>query len=143
MNHYETIYIIHPEITGEDSKEVMTKFNDLIEKQNGVLIKEEAWGSQRLAYPVKKSEKGNFVLLRYCGEPGITMKLERDMKLDDRVLKCQTIKLGFNVDAQALVSKEKEAAKSKVPPGGESSAEQEEIVGGEKKSTEGVEDGVQ
>ncbi len=47
----------------------------------------------------------------YCGDSGITAKLERDLKLDDRVLKYQTVKLADKVDPQELMSEEQEAKK--------------------------------
>ncbi len=69
MRYYETLYIINPGLTEEDCKEVVTKFNDLVEKNGGVVTKVDEWGKKTLAYAVKKHDKGYYVLLQYCGEP--------------------------------------------------------------------------
>ncbi|MGD9318998.1 MAG: 30S ribosomal protein S6 [Desulfobacteraceae bacterium] len=111
MRHYETLYIVKPELDDENYKAVVDKFRDLIEKQKGVIVKLEEWGKQRLAYQVKKFDQGAYVLMDYCGGPGVTAELERDLKLDDRILKYQTVKLADDVDPQALVDKEEEAKK--------------------------------
>jgi small subunit ribosomal protein S6 len=109
MRRYETLYIVSPNLADEDYKKAITKFNSLIEKQKGILVKVQEWGRQRLAYEVKKFDKGSYVLMDYCGEPEITAELERDLKLDDRVLMFQTIKLADRVDHQELILKAKEA----------------------------------
>ena len=63
MRHYETIYIVDPNLSDEEYGEVTKKFNNLIEKQKGVIIKTDEWGAQKLAYRVKKFDKGYYVLL--------------------------------------------------------------------------------
>jgi len=102
MRHYETVYIINPELADEEYREVVDKFNNLLEKEKGMLTKLEEWGKRTLAYEVKKFDKGSYVLLQYCGEPGIVEALKREMALDDRVLKYQTIKLSDQADPAAL-----------------------------------------
>jgi len=115
MRHYETIFIINPGVTEEDYKGVVKKFSELVEKQKSVPIRLEEWGTQRLAYRVGKSDKGAYILLNYCGEPGVTAELERELKLDDRVLLYQTVKLADDVDPQELLLKETEARKKSAP----------------------------
>ena len=102
MRYYETLYIINPDLPDDDYRGVVTKFSDLIAKNKGVLTKVDEWGTKSLAYAVKKFNRGSYVLLQYCGEPGITAELKRDMSLDDRVIKYQTIKLSDNADPEAL-----------------------------------------
>jgi small subunit ribosomal protein S6 len=111
MRHYETIFIVNPTLADEVCKEVIDRFKNVIEKQKGVIVKAEEWGQQRLAYEVKKFDKGFYVLLNYCAGSGVTSELERELKLDDRILKFQTVKLGDDVDPEELILKEKEARK--------------------------------
>ncbi len=102
MRYYETVYIINPDLSDDEYREVVDKFNSLLEKEKAVLTKLEEWGKRTLAYEVKKFDKGVYVLLQYCGEPGIVETLKREMGLDDRVLKYQTIKLSDHADPDAL-----------------------------------------
>ena len=111
MKHYETIFIVHPNLNDEECKEVIKKFGGLLERYKGVLVKVEEWGNQRLAYRVKKSDRGHFVLMSYCAEPGIIPELERDMKLDDRVLKYQSVKISDHADPNELIRKQQESQK--------------------------------
>lgn len=109
MKNYETIFIVNPNLSADDYGQVLKKFTTQVEKQKGVVVKVEELGTQRLAYEVKKFDRGTYVLLNYCGGPGVTAELERDLKLDDRILKYQTVKLADDVDAQELLQKETEA----------------------------------
>ena len=106
MRYYETIYIINPDLPDDDYRGVVTKFTDLVGKNKGVVTKVDEWGVKTLAYAVKKFKRGSYVLLQYCGEPGITAELKREMSLDDRLLKYQTIKLSDNADPEALKTDE-------------------------------------
>jgi small subunit ribosomal protein S6 len=110
MRLYETLYLINPELADEDYRGVVDKFNSLIEKNKGVLIKVDEWGKKSLAYDVKKFDKGYYVLLNFCGEPDLISELRRDFKLDDRVLKYQTIKLSDKADPEVLRERTEEGA---------------------------------
>jgi len=102
MRYYETLYIINPNLADEDYRAVVAKFTDVVEKNSGVATKVDEWGKKTLAYDIKKFDKGFYVLLQFCGEAGLTAELKREMGLDDRVLKYQTIKLSDNADPEKL-----------------------------------------
>ena len=121
MRHYETVLIINPNLSDDDHKEVVKKYDDLIAKEKGVVVKIDEWGKQRLAYELKRFDKGAYVLMEYCGEHDLTKALARALKLDDRILKFQTIKLADRVDPESLIKKEDEAEQE--PEGTETKTE--------------------
>ena len=51
---------------------------------------------------IKKFSKGYYVLMQFCGDPGITVEFQRQLGLDDSILKSQTILLSDNADPEAL-----------------------------------------
>jgi len=126
MRHYETIYIMNPNLGEEEYREAVDKFNALIEENKGLIIKTQEWGKQRLAYLIQKFNYGSYVFIEFCADAGVTAGLERAFKLDDRVLKCQTVKLADKVDPEALIQKEKEAQEKNAPE--EPAAEEETAV---------------
>jgi len=111
MRHYEIIYIINPNESDDEFNEIIEKYNNLIVSRNGIIIKTQKWGKQRLAYTVKKFNNGFYVLVDFCADPGVTAELERNLNLDDRIIKYQTVKLANKADPQELIEKEKEAQK--------------------------------
>jgi small subunit ribosomal protein S6 len=108
MNHYETIYIVNPTLDDDSLKEAIDKFSDLIKKLKGSIVKVNEWGKRKLAYELKRFDKGYYVVLDFCALPKMVTELERNLKLDDRILKYITVKIDENVDLKDLVSKDKE-----------------------------------
>lgn len=93
MRLYESLYLVKPDLAEEEYGQIREKFQKLISRNGGVLVKEDVWGKRELAYPVQKYMQGYYVLLNYAGMPGISAKLEREFRLDERVMKYHTIKL--------------------------------------------------
>lgn len=139
MRHYETIYIVNPNLGEEEYREVLNRYSGLIEKNRGVMIKVEEWGIQRLAYEIKKFDKGGYVLLNYCGSPGLTADLERDLSLDDRILKFQTIKIAHDVNPQELLQKDKEVEHTTSVPAEQTPDSPEAAVAGPSEELKGEE----
>ena len=139
MKHYETIVIANPNLGDEEYKELIKKFSNLVEKLKGITVKIDEWGIQRLAYRVKKFDRGFFFLMDYCGNPGLVPEFERDLKLDDRILKFQSVKIEDAADPNELILKVKESQKTESPVAeGEVSAEIEATVNSEKEPSEEV-----
>jgi|GEM_PF-387208 len=111
MRHYETIYILNPNLSDEDYHEIINKFNKLIENNKGVIIKTQEWGKQRLAYAINKFNNGFYILVSFCANSDVTSELEKNFKIEENILKYQTIKIADNADPQELILKEKEAPK--------------------------------
>ena len=126
MRHYETIYIINPDLSEKDYQAVVAKFGNLVEKLKGVVIKTQEWGKQRLAYFVKKIDRGFYVLVEYCADANVTAEFERALKLDDSIVKFQTVKLADKADPEALLLKEREAARALAGEGEEESGQETE-----------------
>jgi small subunit ribosomal protein S6 len=122
MRYYETLYLINPNLADDDYSDVVTKFRDFVEKNKGVIVKVDEWGKKTLAYEVKNFDKGYYVLLSYCGEPDLITLLKREFKLDERIIKYQTIKLSDSEDPEAL-KQQSEAVREQVGEEPETSSE--------------------
>ena len=102
MRHYETLFIVTPDSSEEDLKAVATKIKGVISGMNGIVTSYDEQGKKKLAYSVKKQNKGYYVLMDYVGSADIVFEIERNMRLDDRVLKYLTVKLADQVDPESI-----------------------------------------
>ena len=102
MRRYETLFIVTPDISEEDLKAVATKVKGVVTGRNGIVASYDEQGRKKLAYSVKKQNKGYYVLMDYAGSADIVSELERNMRLDDRVLKYLTVKLEYQVDPESI-----------------------------------------
>jgi small subunit ribosomal protein S6 len=113
MNRYETIFVINPDLGEDEVQNVVTKFTGIISSQNGVQLKLEDWGRRRLAYKIDKFSQGYYVLADFAGMPTGVAELERNLKIDDRIIRFLSVKTGENVNVEALQMEI--AAKAKPP----------------------------
>ena len=91
MAVYETLYIIHPEITPEGLSVLNEKFKGILAKNDAEVVLFEEWGLKKLAYKVKKQGKGHFYLINYDGPPKSIFEFERILRLSDDVLKYMSV----------------------------------------------------
>jgi small subunit ribosomal protein S6 len=108
MKRYETIYVANSNLEDDALEEVFAKFSDIIEKKKGSIVKTDDWGKRKLAYEVKRFDKGHYVLLDFCGFPEVVAELERNLKLDDRILKYMTVKIADEVEPTDISIETKE-----------------------------------
>lgn len=93
MKRYETIFITHPELSEEDHGELEKKLRSTVETLKGDIIKLEDWGTKKLGYEIHKNSRGRYFLLEYLAAADLVRELERNLRLNDRVLKFQTVKV--------------------------------------------------
>lgn len=86
MNKYETILIIKPTLTEEETKGTIKKIVNLI-NNNGKATKVEEWGKRKLAYPIQKFIEGYYVLINFKSEPSFIEELNRVYNITDEIIK--------------------------------------------------------
>jgi len=115
MRRYETFVIIDPDIPQEQCEPVLERVRELITQQDGFLVFEDVWGERKMAYAIKKRERGYYVRFDYCGLAPLVNEIERFFRIDDRALKYMTVVLDKDVDLEK-VKEEKAAAESQREP---------------------------
>ena len=93
MRMYETIFIVQPDLGEEDIKGLTAKVQEVITGMNGDFKRLEDWGTRKLAYPISKFTRGRYYFLRFDGDAPLIAELERRLRLDDKVLRYQSVKL--------------------------------------------------
>jgi len=128
---YETIYILRSDVDADTADKVQGRVAEVVGRDNGKLVKVESWGRRKLAYPVAKQKKGVYVYVKYIGRGGLVQELERNLKLQDMVLKFQTVQTADEVD-MATVNVDPEEVKFQrleLPPEEEEKESREKALG--------------
>ncbi len=102
MRRYETIVIVDPDLSDDDRTSLFSRIKEIIPQQEGVLIKEELWGTKKLAYDIKKKPRGYYARYDYCGMGMLVDEIERFFRIDDRVMKYLTVQLAAEADAEQI-----------------------------------------
>jgi len=128
---YETIYILRSDVDLETAERVQARVGEAIDREHGKLVKVEAWGRRRLAYPVGKQRRGVYVYLKYVGGGGLVAEVERNLKLQEGVMKFMTVLSNDDVDIAALQidPEETRLGKFELPPEEEKEDSREKQLG--------------
>ena len=102
MRRYETIVIVDSDLSETDRTSLLDRIKEIIPQQEGVLIKEDLWGTKKLAYEIKKKPRGYYARYDYCGMGAVVDELERFFRIDDRVLKYLTVQLDAEADVEKI-----------------------------------------
>lgn len=87
MLQYETVFIADSTYTDEEIDELVKGYEQVIASAKGKMIKVEKWGKRRLAYPIRRSEEGFYVLMTIECPPSLVKELDRRYRMNDRILR--------------------------------------------------------
>ncbi len=132
MRRYETIFIADPDLQDEARTTLFDKYKKLIAQQKGILADFDDWGNRKLAYEIRKKPRGHYVCVTYGGNGALVAELERNFRLDDKILKFMTILLEKELDPASFAPEtepetvEEEAAEEEKTGDVEAAAEKDD-----------------
>jgi len=92
MNNYETLYVLKPTLTDEETAANIAKIEEILVKNGAEILATDKMGMRRLAYPVEKNERGVYTIVYFKAEGSIISELERNLKFNEEVIKYLTVK---------------------------------------------------
>ena len=92
-NRYETVFIITPVLSDEQTKEVVKKFKTLLKDKGASITHEENWGMLKLAYPIQKKSTGFYNHVEVEAEPDTILPYETEFRRDERIIRFLTTRM--------------------------------------------------
>ena len=113
MSLYEHVFICRQDISQQQVETLTENLTAILTEQGGSIEKTEYWGLRSLAYRVKKNRKGHYSLLNITADHTAISEMERQMSLNDDILRFMTIRVEeHDVEPSApLSSKNKDERK--------------------------------
>jgi small subunit ribosomal protein S6 len=93
VRNYEIIYILKPGMEEEVVNAAVARFEEVVTKGGGEIVKTDRWGNRRLAYPVDDINEGYYVLMNIKSESAVAQELDRVLRLHEDVLRQLVIKI--------------------------------------------------
>lgn len=87
---YEMMVLIRPTVTDEALTEEVERISSVVTEVGGAITnvkRESPWGRRRLAYQIQDARDATYVLYHFTSEPSQILEIERDLKLDDRIIR--------------------------------------------------------
>ena len=122
FNSYETLFIVKPDLSEEETKVLVDKYSALI-AESGTVESVDVWGKRRLAYQIGECTEGCYVLITFKSESSLPAELRRLFGIDDKVLRAMVIKVDEKKKAVAATVAEAEVATEEAPVAEENAAE--------------------
>lgn len=93
MPFYETVFIARQDLSPSQVEDLTKLFTGFITQGGGKIVKTESWGLRQLAYRINKNRKGHYVLIESDTAPAALIEMERNIRLNEDVLRYMTIRL--------------------------------------------------
>ena len=84
--NYETVFIIDPRKSEEDTAALVEKFKALAES-NATQVEVDEWGKRKLAYPIQDQSEGHYVRMTFTSANAFPAELDRIFRITDGVMR--------------------------------------------------------
>lgn len=87
LRDYELVLIVVPQLDDEGLATFTERVSGWITAVNGTVTGTNVWGRRQLAYAIRKHTEGIYVMVNFQLAPGATRELERNLKLDEQIIR--------------------------------------------------------
>lgn len=107
MRTYQTVIVIDSFLKSEEIDAIIEKVLRIINNNGGKVVTVDRWEKKRLAYEIKRRQYGYYVEIIFEAPGNLVNILEREYRLDEKILRYLTIVL----DKKALAHLERQKSK--------------------------------
>jgi small subunit ribosomal protein S6 len=103
MPLYEHTFVARQDISPQQAEDLAREFSAIVENMGGRIARAEYWGLRNLAYRVKNNRKGHYVLLNIDAPSDAVKEMERNIRLNDDVIRNMTVRVEEIEDGASAV----------------------------------------
>ena len=92
MAFYENTIVAKQDLAEKELKNIKEKYNEIINKASGKVVKIEEWGLLNLASRIKNYKKGFYIHFKFEGNKNTLNEIERKIKVDGSIIRYLTVK---------------------------------------------------
>lgn len=92
MRHYEVMIILDPSLDERTVSPSLETFLNVIRTSGGSVEKVDVWGKRRLSYEILKHSEGIYALVDVNSEPDAVKELDRQLSLNETVLRTKVLR---------------------------------------------------
>jgi len=93
VGRYENILIISTDCTTEEEEELLKRVRANLEKSGATIIKFDDWSIRKLAYPIKKKDKGHYFFILLEMEEANISAINKFYKNIDPILRHMMVRV--------------------------------------------------
>ena len=93
MNCYEHTLITKQDLQENDAKKLINKYEDIINKNSGNVLKVEQWGLKKFSHKIKNNKKGFYFHIKFKGIGKTIEELEKVENIDQMLIRFLTVRV--------------------------------------------------
>ena len=93
MNCYEHTFIAKQDLPENQTKILINKYEDIINKNSGKVLKTEEWGLKNLSHMIKNNKKGFYFHIKFEGIGKTIEELEKAENIDQALIRFLTVRV--------------------------------------------------
>ena len=93
MRTYDVLLIVDPRLTDEEVAQLGGRLQESLIALGGEVVGSEDWGRRRLVFELKTQREGHYVLVQVRATPEAMREYERQLKLNESVLRFLTTRV--------------------------------------------------
>jgi small subunit ribosomal protein S6 len=93
MPLYEHVFLARQDLSQAQVDALAASATEIVETNQGRVVKAETWGLKNLAYKIKRNRKAHFVLLNIEAPAGVIAELERQTSINEDVIRFMSVRV--------------------------------------------------
>ncbi len=98
LREYEFTVIAKGDLPEAESTELAKKYEDLMVKGGGEILRKDDWGTRKIAFPINKQHRGHYTFYDFAGQSENITEIERLMRIDENILRYMSVKIADKID---------------------------------------------
>ena len=113
MPLYEHIFLARQDLSQAQVDALAAQATEIVETNQGKVLKTETWGLKGLAYKIKRNRKAHYVMLDIDAPPGVVAELERQTAINEDVIRFLTVRVDEHEGGPSVMMRKADRDKSK------------------------------
>ncbi len=87
MKTYEGMLLVDPTVAAREWNRVVEEIDRIVKRGDATVLQVIRWGERKLSYPVRRNNRGTYVLTYFAAPPKALAKIKADFQLSEVVLR--------------------------------------------------------
>jgi len=84
---YEGMLLVDPTVAAREWNRVVEEIDRIVKRHEATVLQVSKWGERKLSYPVRRSNRGTYVLAYFAAPAGALAKIKADFQLSEVILR--------------------------------------------------------
>ncbi|MFC3214838.1 MULTISPECIES: 30S ribosomal protein S6 [Novosphingobium] len=113
MALYEHVFLARQDLSQAQVDALAAAATEIVESNQGKVVKTETWGLKNLAYKIKRNRKAHFVMLNIEASGDVVAELERQTSINEDVIRYVTIRVDEHEEGPSVMMRKSDRERTR------------------------------